>query len=104
MLLTANCSTALQAAACQAARCYFVAHTQLAAGRRPEAAALFQRALEHVQTATDRYQVGRLVDLSVQVAASQCLLPAHTLPDCRLPASGSHNHHTPSWAVPIFLR
>lgn len=66
MLLTANSTTALQAAACQAARCYFVAHTQLAAGCRPEAAALFQRALEHVQTATDRYQVRCFVDFSVQ--------------------------------------
>jgi RNA-binding signal recognition particle 68 len=47
----------LQAASCQAQRCYFVAHTHLAAGRRPEAAALFQRTLEQIKTAVDRHQV-----------------------------------------------
>ena len=46
-----------QAAGCQAQRCYFVAHTHLAAGRRPEAAALFQRTLEQIRTAVDRHQV-----------------------------------------------
>lgn len=47
----------LQAAGCQAQRCYFVAHTHLAAGRRPEAAALFQRTLEQIKTAVSRHQV-----------------------------------------------
>ena len=61
-----------QAAGCHAQRCYFVAHTHLAAGRRPDAAALFQRTLEQIKTAVDRHQV-----LATTHTASDVFFAAH---------------------------
>mmetsp|Transcript_18431 Transcript_18431/g.55570 ORF Transcript_18431/g.55570 Transcript_18431/m.55570 type:complete len:605 (+) Transcript_18431:170-1984(+) len=55
-------STAAQAAACQAGRCYYVAHTHLAGGSAAEAEALFGRTLEHCQTASTRFKECEKVD------------------------------------------
>lgn len=46
-----------QAAACQAGRCYYTAHTQMAGGNAAGAHALFDRTMHLITVAAARHQV-----------------------------------------------
>ncbi len=46
----------MQAEACRAGRCYYVAHTHLAGGGAAEAEALFGRTLEHCRAAATSFK------------------------------------------------
>lgn len=66
----------MQAEACRAGRCYYVAHTHLAGGGAAEAEALFGRTLEHCRAAATSFKARPLAPADHQHATPSS---SHTL-------------------------